>query len=165
MPWSRPECERHNADTGSGVHEREATPLREGRAVDQRPMRVTVGADHAGYDLKEALRAELLARGHDAIDLGTHGAVISVDYPDYGAAVGRAVAGGEAELGVCVCGSGSGISMAANKVARVRAAVVHDVTTATLAKEHGHAKCGLLRCADDGIDCGCRRPCGIPRRI
>jgi ribose 5-phosphate isomerase B len=102
-------------------------------------MRVAVGSDHAGYDLKEVLRAELVARGHDVTDLGTHDAVISVDYPDYGAAVGRAVTNGEAELGVCVCGSGIGISIAANKVAGVRAAVVHDVTTGTMAKEHNHA--------------------------
>lgn len=102
-------------------------------------MRVAAGSDHAGYDLKELLRAELVARGHDVTDLGTHDAVRSVDYPDYGSAVGRAVADGLAELGVCVCGSGIGISMAANKVAGVRAAVVHDVTTATLAKEHNHA--------------------------
>ena len=66
-------------------------------------------------------------------------APISVDYPDFGAAVGRAVTEGSAELGVCVCGTGMGISMAANKVPGVRAAVVHDVTTATLARQHNHA--------------------------
>jgi ribose 5-phosphate isomerase B len=71
-------------------------------------------------------------------DLGTHDTV-SVDYPDYGAAVGRAVVTGEAELGVCCCGTGIGISIAANKIAGVRAAVVHDVTSATLARAHNDA--------------------------
>jgi ribose 5-phosphate isomerase B len=102
-------------------------------------MRVAVGSDHAGFDLKEILRGELAAQGHDVADLGTHDGAVSVDYPDYGEAVGRAVTEGAAELGVCVCGTGLGISMAANKVAGVRAAVVHDVTTATLAKQHNHA--------------------------
>jgi ribose 5-phosphate isomerase B len=102
-------------------------------------MRVAVGSDHAGFDLKEVLRAELAALGHDVSDLGTHDGTTSVDYPDYGAAVGRAVANGRADLGVCVCGSGNGIAMAANKVPGIRAAVVHDVTTASLAGKHNHA--------------------------
>ena len=62
-----------------------------------------------------------------------------MDYPDFGAAVGRAVARGRADLGVCTCGSGIGIAMAANKIPGIRAAVVHDVTTATLARQHNHA--------------------------
>ena len=102
-------------------------------------MRLAVGSDHAGFDLKEILKAELAALGHAVSDLGTGDAVTSVDYPDYGAAVGRAVATGQADLGVCVCGSGNGIAMAANKVPGVRAAVVHDVTTAALAGQHNHA--------------------------
>ena len=102
-------------------------------------MRVAVGSDHAGFDLKEILKAELAALGHDVTDLGTHDAVTSVDYPDYGAAVGRRVATGAADLGICVCGSGNGIAMAANKVPGIRAAVVHDVTTAALAGQHNHA--------------------------
>lgn len=102
-------------------------------------MRVAVGSDHAGFDLKEILKAELAALDHDVDDLGTHDAIASVDYPDYGAAVGRAVAAGEADLGVCVCGTGNGIAMAANKVPGIRAAVVHDVTTAALAGQHNHA--------------------------
>ncbi|HXB36836.1 MAG TPA: RpiB/LacA/LacB family sugar-phosphate isomerase [Acidimicrobiales bacterium] len=102
-------------------------------------MRVAVGSDHAGFDLKEILKAELAALDHDVTDLGTHDAVTSVDYPDYGAAVGRRVATGAADLGICVCGSGNGIAMAANKVPGIRAAVVHDVTTAALAGQHNHA--------------------------
>jgi ribose 5-phosphate isomerase B len=102
-------------------------------------MRVAFGSDHAGFGLKETLKAELAAQGHDVLDLGTFDGTTSVDYPDFGAAVGRAVVDGEADFGVCTCGSGIGIAMAANKVAGVRAAVVHDVTTATLAKQHNHA--------------------------
>jgi ribose 5-phosphate isomerase B len=102
-------------------------------------MRVAVGSDHAGFDLKEILKAEFAALGHEVTDLGTHDAVTSVDYPDYGAAVGRRVATDEADLGVCICGTGNGVAMAANKVPGVRAAVVHDVTTAALAGQHNHA--------------------------
>jgi ribose 5-phosphate isomerase B len=99
-------------------------------------MRVAVGSDHAGFDLKELLRAELTALGHDVSDHGTSDSGTSVDYPDFGAAVGRAVAQRRADLGVCVCGTGNGIAMAANKVPGVRAAVVYDVTTACLARRH-----------------------------
>ncbi|HEY3845442.1 MAG TPA: ribose 5-phosphate isomerase B [Acidimicrobiales bacterium] len=102
-------------------------------------MRVALGSDHAGFTLKEVLKAELVRRGIEVADLGTDSAEGSVDYPDFGAAVGRAVAEGRADLGVCTCGSGNGIAMAANKVAGVRAAVVHDVTTAALARRHNHA--------------------------
>jgi ribose 5-phosphate isomerase B len=102
-------------------------------------MRVAVGSDHAGFTLKEILKDELTQRGHEVADLGTGDGEASVDYPDYGAAVGRAVVSGQVELGVCTCGTGIGIAMAANKVSGVRAAVVHDSTTATLAREHNHA--------------------------
>jgi len=102
-------------------------------------MRVAIGSDHGGYDLKVVLAASLSAAGHQVEDLGTDNAEVAVDYPAYGAAVGRAVATGAVDLGVCACGTGIGISIAANKVAGVRAAVVHDVTTARLAREHNHA--------------------------
>lgn len=101
-------------------------------------MRIAVGSDHAGFPLKRALIVHLEAGGHDVVDLGTHGTE-AVDYPDYGAAVGRCVARAEADLGVCVCGSGIGIAIAANKIAGVRAATVHDVTSAHLAREHNDA--------------------------
>ena len=110
-----------------------------GWSVDSASMRVAFGSDHAGFALKEALKTELAARGHDLCDLGAHDGTTSVDYPDFGAAVGRAVAEGRADLGVCTCGSGIGIAMAANKIPGIRAAVVHDVTTATLARQHNHA--------------------------
>ncbi|MGP8009855.1 MAG: RpiB/LacA/LacB family sugar-phosphate isomerase [Acidimicrobiales bacterium] len=102
-------------------------------------MRIALGSDHAGYDLKMLLKSSLVAWGYDVVDLGTNNATEPVDYPDYGAAVGRAVVSGEADLGVACCGSGIGIAMAANKVPGVRAAVVHDVTTGHLAREHNDA--------------------------
>ena len=102
-------------------------------------MRVAVGSDHAGFELKEIVKAELAARGHDVADFGTDAPDVSVDYPDFGAAVGQAVAGGRAELGVCVCATGNGIAMAANKVPGVRAALAHDATTAIMARRHNHA--------------------------
>ena len=99
---------------------------------------IAVGSDHAGYSLKQRLATELRTLGHEVLDLGAHDAD-RVDYPDFGAAVGRAVADAEANLGVCVCGSGIGIAMAANKVPGVRAAPVHDATSARLARQHNDA--------------------------
>jgi ribose 5-phosphate isomerase B len=102
-------------------------------------MKIALGADHAGYELKSLLMATLGEWGYEVIDLGTNDAHTSVDYPDFGSAVGRSVASGEADLGVAVCGSGIGVSIAANKVPGVRAALVHDATSARLAREHNHA--------------------------
>jgi ribose 5-phosphate isomerase B len=114
-------------------------------------MRVAFGSDHAGFALKEVLRAEVAGLGHEVLDLGTFDGTTSVDYPDFGAAVGRAVTSGEADLGICTCGSGNGIAMAANKIAGVRAAVVHDVTTAALARQHGHANVVCLGARITGV--------------
>ena len=102
-------------------------------------MRIAVGSDHAGYALKTETIARLTGAGHEVLDLGTDSAEVSVDYPLFGRAVGQAVAEGRAERGVCVCGTGIGIGMAANKVRGVRAAVVHDSTTALLARSHNDA--------------------------
>ncbi len=102
-------------------------------------MRIALGSDHAGFDLKTALAKTLTDWGYDTLDLGTDNGTDSVDYPDFGAAVGRRVAAGECDLGVAICGTGIGIAMAANKVPGVRAATVHDVTSAHLAREHNHA--------------------------
>jgi ribose 5-phosphate isomerase B len=99
--------------------------------------RFAAGSDHAGVHLKDTLVAHLRERGFDVLDLGTHGDA-SVDYPDYGALVARAVLDGQAELGLAVCGSGIGIAMAAS-AAGARAATVHDVTSARLAREHNNA--------------------------
>ncbi len=97
-----------------------------------------MGADHAGVHLKDDLAEHLRGRGVEVIDLGTHGED-RVDYPDFGAAVGQAVADGTADLGVAVCGSGLGICMAANKITGVRAAPVHDETSARLTRLHNDA--------------------------
>lgn len=98
-------------------------------------MRVAVGADHAGFALKEELVPRLLAEGYEIVDLGTDSAE-SVDYPDYAAAVGRAVLGGDAERGIVVCGSGAGAAIAANKLDGIRCAQTNDVYTAHQSVEH-----------------------------
>ena len=100
--------------------------------------RIAIGSDHAGYELKQQLAEHLREAGHEVEDLGTHSEE-SVDYPDFGAAVARAVVGGKAEYGVCVCGTGIGIGIAANKVKGARAAVVHDTTSARMARQHNNA--------------------------
>ena len=100
--------------------------------------RVAIGSDHAGFALKGELAEMLAALGYEVIDLGTH-SEDRVDYPDFGAAVAKEVADGQADFGVCVCGSGLGIAMAANKIPGVRAAPLHDATTARLAREHNDA--------------------------
>lgn len=98
-------------------------------------MRVAIGTDHAGFTLKDELVARLETAGHTVIDVGAYDANPS-DYPDSAAAVARAVAGGEAERGIAVCGSGAGASIAADKITGIRAATVHDVYTAHQAVEH-----------------------------
>ena len=100
--------------------------------------RIAIGSDHAGYQLKEQLAEHLREAGHEVQDLGTHSEE-SVDYPEYGALVARAVVGGDADYGVCVCGTGIGIGIAANKVKGARAAVVHDATSARMARQHNDA--------------------------
>jgi ribose 5-phosphate isomerase B len=99
---------------------------------------VAIASDHAGPSMKEALKAVLKERGFEVLDLGMHGED-SVDYPDYGKAVGEAVTSGQAKLGVVICGTGIGISIAANRIPGVRAAICHDVTSARLAREHNDA--------------------------
>ena len=99
---------------------------------------IAVASDHAGFDLKEILKSDLQAAGYAVLDLGTN-STASVDYPDYGAAMGEAIAAGKAERGVIVCGSGIGISIAANRNPRVRAVLAHDTTSARLSREHNDA--------------------------
>ena len=99
---------------------------------------IAVASDHAGFDLKEILKSDLQAAGYAVLDLGTN-STASVDYPDYGAAMGEAIANGKAERGVIVCGSGIGISIAANRNPRVRAVLAHDTTSARLSREHNDA--------------------------
>ena len=99
---------------------------------------IAVASDHAGFDLKEILKRDLQEAGLEVLDLGTN-STQSVDYPDFGTAMADAVASGKAERGVLVCGTGIGISMAANRNPKVRAAVVHDVTSARLSRLHNDA--------------------------
>lgn len=99
---------------------------------------IAVASDHAGFDLKEILKRDLQAAGHDVLDLGTN-TTQSVDYPDFGMAMADAVASGRAAKGVVVCGTGIGISIAANRNPKVRAALVHDVTSARLSRQHNDA--------------------------
>lgn len=101
-------------------------------------MRIAVASDHAGFELKQVVADHLRAGGHDVVDLGTDDTT-SVDYPDFGAAIGNEVVSDRVELGVAVCGSGIGICIAANKVPGVRAATVHDVTSARLTRLHNDA--------------------------
>jgi ribose 5-phosphate isomerase B len=101
-------------------------------------MKIAIGSDHAGYEAKEHLKKWLVERRHEVVDLGTQGTA-SVDYPDFASRVGRAVAGGEAPLGLLICGSGIGMSIAANKIAGVRAAHCTDCYQARVAREHNDA--------------------------
>lgn len=101
-------------------------------------VRIAVGADHAGWPLKEPLVAFLIDRGWDVEDFGTFGPE-SVDYPDYAAKVAEAVARGDVDRGLLICGSGQGMCMTANKVDGVRAALAHDVVSARLSREHNDA--------------------------
>ena len=101
-------------------------------------MRIALSADHAGFALKDELAQWLREAGHDVTDLGTNGSD-SVDYPEYGAKLARAVASGEAERGIAVCGSGIGISIAVNRNPACRCARVDDPLSAQLAREHNDA--------------------------
>jgi ribose 5-phosphate isomerase B len=99
---------------------------------------VALGADHAGFPLKEDLKGWLISRGFDVVDLGTQ-ATESVDYPDFAIAVGGAITAGKADRGVLVCGTGIGMAMAANKVPGARAAACSDAYTARMSREHNDA--------------------------
>jgi len=101
-------------------------------------MRIAIGADHAGYPLKQHLLGTIERLGHEAVDLGTHSAE-SVDYPPIMAAVGRAVVAGDVDRGIVLGGSGQGEQIAANKVHGVRAALCNDLYTARMSREHNDA--------------------------
>jgi ribose 5-phosphate isomerase B len=101
-------------------------------------MKIAIGADHAGFRLKDHLKATLAADGHDVVDLGA-ASEESVDYPPICADVGRLVAKGEADRGIVLGGSGQGEQIAANKVDGVRAALCNDLYTARLSREHNDA--------------------------
>lgn len=104
---------------------------------------LVIAADHGGFELKTFLVKELERMGRPVVDLGCHSPE-SVDYPDYADRVAEAIARGEADMGILVCGSGIGISMAANRHRHIRAALVHDHLTARLARQHNDANVLVL---------------------
>jgi len=101
-------------------------------------MKIAFGCDHGGYDLKKDVIDFLKSRDIEVLDFGTH-STASVDYPNYGRAVGEAVQSKEADLGIIICGTGIGISLAANKVDGIQAAVVSDTFSARMARMHNNA--------------------------
>lgn len=101
-------------------------------------MKIAMGNDHTAIDLKNVIKDHIEAKGHQVVDFGTN-ETASCDYPDYGEKVGRAVASGEVDGGIVICGTGLGISLAANKVQGVRACVCSEPYTAKLSKQHNNA--------------------------
>lgn len=117
---------------------------------------IALASDHAGFDLKQSINTELLVLGWDVLNLGTEG-VDSVDYPDFGFAVARAIKQGRVHRGVLICGSGIGISIAANRYPEVRAALVNDAVGARMARLHNDANVicfgGRMISVDVAVDC------------
>ena len=113
-------------------------------------MKIVIGADHAGFAAKEDLKTWLAAAGHEVDDVGT-GGTASVDYPDFASRVGNAVAAGRAALGVLICGTGIGMSIAANKIAGVRAAHCTDCYQARVARQHNDANVLCLGARVSGL--------------
>jgi len=113
-------------------------------------MRVVIGSDHAGFELKELLKPLITAAGHSVLDVGTD-STKAVDYPDFAAAVGRAVLADRADRGIVVCGSGAGAAIAANKLDGVRCAQAGDTYTAHQAVEHDDANVLALAARVTGV--------------
>ena len=115
-------------------------------------MKIAAASDHGGFALKEEVKKHLMERGLEVLDLGTHSEE-SVDYPVYGKACGEAVASGKADLGIVVCGTGIGISIAANKVKGIRCGLCTSVEMARLTKQHNNANILALggRTTDTGL--------------
>ncbi|MGI6348744.1 MAG: ribose 5-phosphate isomerase B [Eubacteriaceae bacterium] len=101
-------------------------------------MKIAIGSDHAAYELKESIKKMLIKEGYDLLDVGTNSSC-SVDYPVYGLALAKAVAAGEAKYGIALCGSGIGMSIVANKVHGIRAALACDGNRVALARQHNNA--------------------------
>jgi RpiB/LacA/LacB family sugar-phosphate isomerase len=114
-------------------------------------MNVAVASDHAGFDLKNRLLADLKATGHTVTDLGTN-STDPVDYPDYAEKIGAAVLTGGAERGILICGSGVGASVAANKIPGIRASLAHDVYSAHQGVEHDDANVLVLGSRVIGVE-------------
>ncbi len=101
-------------------------------------MKIAIGCDHAGFELKEKIKEFLISMGHEVLDLGCYSKE-SVDYPEYGVKVARTVAYGEAERGILICGTGIGMSMVANRIPGVRAALCHELFTTRMSRLHNDA--------------------------
>ena len=99
-------------------------------------MKLVIGSDHAGFALKEELRAYLAKSGHEVLDLGAYCGDLPDDYPDYAEKVGEALKRGDAPRGILICGSGVGVCVAANKIPGIRAAICHDTYSAHQGVEH-----------------------------
>ena len=113
--------------------------------------RIAIASDHAGFEFKSVLKKDLEAMGYDAIDLGTDG-LDPVDYPDFAARMAEAVADGRVAWGVLVCGTGIGISIAANRHRELRAALCHEAVSARLARAHNDANVLVLGARTTGIE-------------
>lgn len=102
-------------------------------------MKIGLGSDHGGYNLKEEIKKHLESKGIECVDFGTENGVDSVDYPIYGKKVAKAVVSKDVDYGILCCGTGIGISLAANKVKGIRCAVVSDTFSAKMSKAHNNA--------------------------
>lgn len=114
-------------------------------------MRVVIGSDHAGFELKQAIREDLRQLGHQVLDVGTD-STAAVDYPDFAEKVGRAVTDGSAGRGVLICGSGVGASVAANKIRGIRAGLCHDTYSAHQGVEHDNMNVLVLGARVIGVE-------------
>ena len=116
-------------------------------------MKVGIASDHGGFELKEELVAKLRAAGHTVTDFGAHSLALDDDYPDFVVPLSNAVADGEVERGIAICGSGVGASVCANKVKGIRAALIHDHFSARLGcrgRPHEHSMHGRTDCGTGG---------------
>ncbi|HEO8421460.1 ribose 5-phosphate isomerase B [Niallia sp. FSL W8-0635] len=117
-------------------------------------MKIAIASDHGGYQLKEAVKAHLLNSNIEVVDFGCHSRE-SVDFPDYAKNVGQSIINGENQLGILCCGTGIGMSIAANKITGIRAAVVGDVFSAKATREHNNSNILCLgeRVTGEGLAC------------
>ena len=115
-------------------------------------MKIAIGTDHAGYPLNERVIEELKQAGHELIDFGTHDGSIADDYPDYAKQVGEAVQNGAAEIGILICGSGVGASVAANKLRGIRAALCGDTYSSHQSREHDDCNVLVLGARVVGVE-------------
>jgi ribose 5-phosphate isomerase B len=115
-------------------------------------MKIAIAADHAGYPLNEQVIAELRDAGHELIDFGTHDGSIPDDYPDYARKIGEAIQKGDSEIGILICGSGVGASVAANKLRGIRAALCGDTYSGHQSREHDDCNVLCLGARVTGVE-------------